>query len=124
MPLARRQQADWIDRLTLSADFKMQLGAVGIGTAQLSNFLSGAHALPFLDQHIIVVCIDREKLAGVLYYHHLAVTAQTATDIRNLASGRREHRLTGLASNIDALVSALAEPHQYLARSRPEPGDR
>src|SRR5262249_1048447 len=67
-------------------------------------------------------CISREKSAVVLDDDELAVTAQSAARVDDLARRARNDWLAGLASDVDALqIRGFGERRNDLALRRPYP---
>ena len=80
----------------------MKLDLVGVGIAHLADLLSLADVLSFLHQNLPVVRIRREVGVVVLDDDQLAVAAQACSRVNDSTGGARQHRLTGLARDVDA----------------------
>src|SRR3982074_2607142 len=91
------------DGLAAARNFEMQLALVGVGVAHLTDLLSLADLLPFLDQNLAVVRVSGKVGVVVLDDDQLAVAAQARSGVNDSTGSTGQYRLTGLAANVDAL---------------------
>src|SRR6202158_6266482 len=105
-----------VDGLAEATNFEMKLDLVGVGVAHLADLLSLADRLSFLDQNLAVVRVRGKIGLVVLADHQLAVAAQARSGVNDSTGGARQHRLTGLAANVDALeIRAFRKSRDNLA---------
>src|SRR5438105_14758448 len=109
------QVARRIDRLALPPDLEMQLHAVGVARAHLRDFLSLAHRLVFLHQQGLVVRVRGQIRVVVLEDDQVAVAAQARACVDDTPVGGRQHGITGLAADVEALVALLVEAGEHHA---------
>ena len=101
----------------------MELDAVRVGIAHLSNFLATPYRLIFLDQQSLVVGVGRQKRVVVLEDDQVAITTQTRACVHHTSVCCGQHRVTGFAGDVIAFVSHLIKPGQQCAGSGPDESD-
>src|SRR5450432_3078747 len=98
-----RQVLDGIDWLAQSPDLEMQLDLVGVRVAHFADLLPFGDLLAFLHQDLAIVRVGGKIGRVVLDDDELAVAAQSRARVDDLAGRARNHRLAGLAGDVDPL---------------------
>jgi hypothetical protein len=81
----------------------MELHLVGIGIAHLAELLPLDHRLAFLDRDLVEMRVRRQVGLVVLDDDELAVAAQPAPRIDDLARRAGKDRRAGRAADVDSL---------------------
>src|ERR1700687_6268026 len=92
-----------VDGLAEATDFEMKLDLVGVGVAHLSDLLSLANLLSFLDQNLPVVRVGGKVGIVVLDDDQLAVAAQPRSRVNDSTGSAGPPRVTCLARDVDTL---------------------
>src|SRR5882672_3305798 len=88
-----RQELQRIDRLAAVTNLEMQPCLAVIGFAEVGDALSATHRLPLLYEDLLVVCISRDVVVVVLDDDQVAVHAQVAAAVDDVAIARRDNRV-------------------------------
>src|SRR5690606_41328900 len=75
--------------------------------ARIGNLLLGFNHVPFLHQQLVVVCVCTEVGFVMFSDEQLAVAAQSASCVHDLARGCCKHRLSQIAADINTLVESV-----------------
>ena len=101
----------------------MQARAFGIGAAHLGDFLAPGHDVLFLDQQFAVVGIYGKKGRIVPQHDQVAIAPEAGAGIGDDAIRRGQHRIAGLAGNVDTLAAAFGVGGHQSAVGGPHPVD-
>jgi hypothetical protein len=117
-----RQIFQGIYRLTISSNFKMQLGDT-IFFAHCCHLLAGRNRHPFFHQPLLAISVRTQISFAVFDNDQITIIGQTITTIYHLAVGNRDYRLAELAGNIDSasIEARRQESVQGFTRGRPGP---
>ena len=118
-----RQIPGRIHRFALTANLEVQLDAVCVAVAHLSDLLAFFNCLVFFDQQRLVMGIRRQKCIVVLQDDQVTVATQARPGVHHTAITCGDDGVTQLAVDVVTFVFDLIKACDQFALGGPYPGD-
>lgn len=95
---------DWINRIAIFSDLKMQYGSFSTTATELCNYLPGFHILPFLHQNLPVVSVSTQIVLVVIHDNQVAVSKQPVASVNHISLGCGSYSIPGLPGDINTFI--------------------
>ena len=95
---------DWIDRIAIFSDLKMQYGSFSTTATELCNHLPGFHILPFLHQNLPVMSVSTQVVLVMVHDNQIAVSKQPTAGINHISCSRSPYSISGLPGDINTFI--------------------
>ena len=95
---------DWINRIAIFSDLKMQYGSFSTTATELCNHLPGFHILPFLHQNLPVMSVRTQIVLIVIHNNEVAVSKQPVAGVYHISRGCGSYSIPGLPCDINTFI--------------------
>ena len=95
---------DWVNRIAIFTNLKMQHGSFSATATELCDHLPGFHILPFLHQNLPVVSVSTQIVLVMIHDNQIAVSKQPVAGVDHIPGGCCSYSIPGLAGNINTFI--------------------
>ena len=95
---------DWVNRIAILPNLKMQHGSFSATATELCDHLPGFHILPFLHQNLPVVSVSTQIVLVMIHDNQIAVSKQPVAGVDYIPGGCCSYSIPGLAGNINTFI--------------------